>query len=65
VRRANGTNRTPRTDPGPRRSTKERRPVQRLIYDGYVARHYAYMAKIVQDVEPICFEDAVGHALWD
>jgi hypothetical protein len=46
-------------------STKERRPVQRLIYDGYVACHYAYMAKVVQDVEPICFEDAVGHALWD
>jgi len=23
------------------------------------------MAKVVQDVEPICFEDVVGHALWD
>jgi hypothetical protein len=23
------------------------------------------MAKVVQDVEPICFEDAIGHALWD
>jgi hypothetical protein len=65
VRRANVANRTPRTDPGPRRSTMERQPVHRLIYDGYVARHYAYMAKVVQDVEPICFEDAVGHALWD
>ncbi len=47
VRRANATNRTPRTDPGPCRSTRERRPVQRLIHDGYVARHYAYMAKVV------------------
>jgi hypothetical protein len=36
-----------------------------LIYDGYVARHYAYIAKVVQDVEPTCFEDAIGHALWD
>jgi hypothetical protein len=35
------------------------------MYDGYVARYYAYMAKVVQDVEPICFEDAIGHALWD
>jgi hypothetical protein len=65
VRRVNATNRIPRTDPGPRRSTKERRPVQKLIYDGYVARNYAYMAKVVQEVEPICFEDAVGHAFWD
>jgi len=47
VKRANVANRTPGTDPGPRRSTKERRPVQRLIYDGYVACHYAYMAKVV------------------
>jgi hypothetical protein len=23
------------------------------------------MVKVVQDVEPICFEDAVGHAFWD
>jgi len=65
VKRANVANRTPWTDPGPRRSTRERRPVQRLIYDGYVARHYAYMAKVVQDVEPNCFEDANGRALWD
>ncbi len=47
VKRANATNRTPRIDPGPRKSTRERRPVQILIYDGYVARHYAYMAKVV------------------
>jgi len=65
VKRVNVANRTPRTDPGPRRSTRERRLVQILIYDGYVARHYAYMAKVVQDVEPICFDDAIGHALWD
>jgi hypothetical protein len=65
VRRANATNRTPRIDSGPRRSTKEIRPVQILIYDGYVTRHYAYMAKVVYDVQPICFEDVVGHALWD
>jgi hypothetical protein len=23
------------------------------------------MAKVVQDVEPICFEDVIGHVLWD
>ncbi len=47
VKRANASNRTPWTNPGPCKSTKERRPVQILIYDGYVARHYAYMAKVV------------------
>jgi hypothetical protein len=47
VRRANVANRTPWIDPGPRRSTRERRPVQRLIYDGYVTRHYAYMVKVM------------------
>ncbi len=65
VKRTNATNRTPWTDPSPRKSTKERRPIQRLIYDGYVARHYAYMAKVVQNVKPIYFEDVVGHALGD
>jgi len=65
VKRANVADKTPRIDPGPHRSTRERRPVQRLIYDGYVARHYAYMAKVVQDDEPICSKDAIGHALWD
>jgi hypothetical protein len=29
VRRANAANKTPRTDPGPRRSTEERRPIQK------------------------------------
>jgi hypothetical protein len=47
VRRANVANRTPQTNPGPRKSTRERRLVQKLIYDGYVVRHYAYMAKVV------------------
>ena len=39
-----------------RRSERRRAPVDRLTYDSYVARHCAYMAKIVQDVEPTCFE---------
>jgi len=47
VIRANAANRTPRINPGPHKSTRERRAVQKLIYDGYVARHYAYMAKVV------------------
>ena len=32
-----------------RSSSRVKNLVQRLMYDGYVAHHYAYMAKIVQD----------------
>ena len=47
-----------------RRSSRVKNPVQRLMHDGYVAHHYAYMAKIVQDAEPTCFEDAVKDVKW-
>ena len=40
-------------------------PVQRLVYNNYVAHHYAYMAKVVQDVEPTCFDEAVGNVNWE
>ncbi|MCO5594866.1 hypothetical protein L7F22_048901 [Adiantum nelumboides] len=50
--------------PGPRRSNRVRFPVERLTYDGYVTNHYAYMAKVFQDVEPTCFEDAIGNENW-
>jgi hypothetical protein len=42
-----------------RRSFRAKKPVQR--YNGYVAHHYAYMAKVVEAVEPTCFEEAVGN----
>ena len=48
-----------------RRSGRNKNPVQRFTYDGYVAHHRAYMAKVVHDVEPTCFEDAVGNVHWD
>ena len=48
-----------------RRSERRRAPVDRLTYDSYVACHCAYMAKIVQDVEPTCFEEAIGNAKWE
>jgi hypothetical protein len=50
---------------GVRRSTQVKYPVQRLTYDGFVAHHYTYMVRIVQYVEPICFEQAVGNPKWD
>ena len=39
--------------------------MQRFTYDGYVAHHKAYMAKVVDDGEPTCFEYAIGNAPWD
>ena len=48
-----------------RRSRRQRAQVGRLTYDSYVACHSAYMEKIVQDVEPTCFEEAIGNAKWE
>lgn len=48
-----------------RRSERTKKPVQQLKYDGYVARHCAYMAKVMQSVEPTCFEDAIGDVKWE
>ena len=48
-----------------RRSSRVKNPMQRLMYDGYVAHHYAYMAKVVQDEEHTFFDDVVGNAKWE
>jgi hypothetical protein len=29
--------------------------VRRLTYDGFVAHYYAYMVRVIQEVEPTCF----------
>ncbi len=50
---------------GIRRSTRVKYHVQRLTYDGFVVHHYAYMVKVIQEVEPTCFEQAVGNPKWD
>ena len=47
-----------------RRSSRVKNLVQRLMYNGYVAHHYAYMAKVAQDEEPTCFDDAIGNVRW-
>jgi len=50
---------------GVRRSTRVKYPVQILTYDGFVAHHYAYMVKVIHEVEPTCFEQTVGNPKWD
>jgi hypothetical protein len=56
---------TPNNNNGVRRSTRIKYHVQRLAYDGFVAHHYAYMVKVIQEVEPTCFEQAIGNPKWD
>jgi hypothetical protein len=50
---------------GIRRSTRVKYHVQRLTYDGFIAHHYAYMVRVIQEVEPTCFEQAIGNPKWD
>jgi hypothetical protein len=50
---------------GVRRNTRVKYPIQRLTYDGFVAHHYAYMVRVIQEVEPTCFEQAVINPKWD
>jgi hypothetical protein len=56
---------TPDNNNGVRRSTQIKYHVQRLTYDGFIAHHYAYMVKVIQEVEPTCFEQAVENPKWD
>jgi hypothetical protein len=56
---------TPDNNNGVRRSIRLKYLVQRLTYDGLVAHHYAYMVRVIQEVEPTCFEQAVGNPKWD
>jgi len=41
---------------GIRKSTRVKYLVQRFTYDGFVAHHYVYMVRVIQEVEPTCFE---------
>ncbi len=56
---------TPNNNNGVERSNRIKYHVQRLTYDGFVAHHYAYMVKVIQEVEPTCFEQVVGNPKWD
>ncbi len=50
---------------GVRRSTRIKYLLQILTYDGFVAHHYTYMVRVIQEAEPTCFEQAVGNPKWD
>ncbi len=48
---------------GIQRSTRVKYLVQSFTYDGFVTHdhHYAYMVRVIQEVEPTYFEQAVGN----
>jgi len=56
---------TPDNNSGVQRSTRVKYPVQILTYDGFVAHRYAYMVRVIQEVEPTCFEQVVRNLKWD
>jgi hypothetical protein len=56
---------TPNNNNGIGRSTQVKYHVQKLTYDGFVAHHYAYMVRVIQEVEPTYFEQAIGNPKWD
>ena len=65
VRKSRNVIKTPGGDAGTRRSTRVKYLVDRLRYDGLSAHHYAYMVKILEELEPTCFKEAVGKKNWE
>ncbi|MCO5590435.1 hypothetical protein L7F22_044405 [Adiantum nelumboides] len=64
VRKLHAEKKAPGSNVEPCRSGKNRYPVDRLMYDGYVAKQFAFIAKVAQDVEPTCFEEAAENDKW-
>ncbi len=62
---ANKILKTLNNNSGIQRSTRVEYLIQRLTYDGFVAHHYAYMVRVIQEVELTYFEHAVGNPKWD
>jgi hypothetical protein len=65
VQMAKKTLKIPHNINGVRKSTRIKYLVQRLAYDGFVAHPYAYMVRVIHEVEPTCFEQVVGNPKWD
>ncbi|MCO5588882.1 hypothetical protein L7F22_042843 [Adiantum nelumboides] len=64
VRRLYAENRAPGSNTEPSRFGRNKYPVDKLTYDGYVAKHFAFMAKVAQVVEPTYFEAAAENDKW-
>ncbi|MCO5595184.1 hypothetical protein L7F22_049223 [Adiantum nelumboides] len=64
VRRLHARDRALGNNAKPNRFGRNKYPIERLMYDGYVAKHFAFMEKVVQDVKPTCFEEVAENAKW-
>ena len=47
-----------------RRSSRVRKPIQRLTNDSCIVQHYLFMAKVNEFIEPNCFEDGREKREW-
>ncbi|MCO5584053.1 hypothetical protein L7F22_037975 [Adiantum nelumboides] len=64
VRRLHAKNRAPGSNVEPCRSRRNMYPIDRLTYDSYMAKHFAFMAKVAHNVEPTCFEETAENDKW-
>jgi hypothetical protein len=65
ARMANKVLKTLDNNNGVQRSTQIKYPIQKITYDGFVAYHYAYIVRVVHEVESTCFEQVVENPKWD
>ena len=47
------------------RFTCAKYPMERLKYESFVAHHFMYMANVVQNEEPTCFDEAIRSEQWN
>ncbi|MCO5547412.1 hypothetical protein L7F22_000861 [Adiantum nelumboides] len=64
VRRLHAKSRAPGSNAKPCRCRRNRYLIDRLRCDGYVAKHFTFMAKVAQDIEPTCFEETAENVKW-
>ncbi len=65
VRMAKKALKTPDNNNGVWKFTQVKYHVQRFTYDGFITHHFAYMVRVIQEVEPTYFEHVIGNPKWD
>ena len=47
-----------------RRSSRIRYPIQRLTYDSFITKHFAYLMQVIKDNELEMYEEACRQTKW-
>ena len=47
-----------------KKSTLSKNPIQRYRYDGYMAKHYAYMVEVTEKTKPVSFDKDNEEPQW-